>query len=207
MRNSCSGIILAGGKNTRFSGTNKALLRVGAKRILDHIYDLFHNLFQDIILVTNDPLQYLEWDLTVVKDLFPVRSSLTGIHAGLFYMTTPYAFFASCDMPFLRQSLVESVLEHIEPRIDVVVPETSKGFEPLCAVYSKQCLRPATQQLAKKEFKLYHLFKKVRIKTIPEDKLRQQDPDLISLFNINTPEELAIAEEIYRTSGRFQNTL
>jgi len=206
MGNSCTGIILAGGKNTRFSGTNKALLHVGAKRILDHLYDLFRALFQDIILVTNDPLAYLEWDLTIVTDLFPVRSSLTGIHAGLFFMTTPYAFFISCDMPFLRQGLVETVIEGIEPHIDVVVPETFKGLEPLCAVYSKHCLQPVTQQLVKEDFKIYHLFKKVRTKTIPEHKLRSQDRELVSLFNVNSPEELAAAEEIHRTFGRLQGS-
>ncbi len=59
MNNLCTGIILAGGKNTRFSGTNKALMPIGGKRIFDRIYDVLCNLFQDIILVTNDPMPYL----------------------------------------------------------------------------------------------------------------------------------------------------
>jgi len=96
-------VILAGGLNTRFSGTNKAFLRIRGKRILDHIYDLCKELFEEIILVTNDPLQYLEWDLVIATDIFPVRSSLTGIHAGLFCATNPYAFFIACDAPFLKK--------------------------------------------------------------------------------------------------------
>ena len=79
MKTSVTGVILAGGQNTRFSGMNKALIRVGGKCILERIYDVFSDLFEEIILVTNDPLQYLEWDLDIVTDLFPIRSSLTEV--------------------------------------------------------------------------------------------------------------------------------
>jgi len=196
MDNSCTGVILAGGQNSRFSGTNKALLHVGKKRILDYIYGVFKELFEDIILVTNDPVQYIEWDLNIVTDLFPIRSSLTGIHAGLFYTTTPYSFFMACDTPFIQKYLVETILDNIEPRIDVVVPETSEGLEPLCAVYSKDCLKPITHQLEKQELKINQMFQKLRIKKLPEKVLRQKDPDLMSFYNINTPEDLAKAEDM-----------
>ena len=89
----CTGVILSGGLNTRFNGHNKALIRVGQRRILDRLYDVFSELFDEIILVTNHPLQFLDWDLTIVTDIFSTRSSLTGIHAGLFYMKNPFAFF------------------------------------------------------------------------------------------------------------------
>lgn len=196
MNNLCTGIILAGGKNIRFSGTNKALMPIGGKRIFDYIYDVFRCLFQEIILVTNDPVQYLEWDLTIVTDLFPFRSSLTGLHAGLFNLTTPYAFFAACDTPFIKQNLIETILAGIAPHIDIVIPETSEGFQPLCAVYSRRCLEHATRQLEKQELKIDRMFKKLRVKKIPEQVMKKQDPDLISFFNINTPEDLAQAEEI-----------
>jgi molybdopterin-guanine dinucleotide biosynthesis protein A len=201
MQNSCAGIILAGGKNTRFSGTNKALLRVGSKRILDHIYGVFSDLFQEIILVTNDPLEYLEWDLAVVTDLLPIQSALTGIHAGLFFMTTPYAFFVACDTPFIQKSLVETIIESMDPHIDVVIPETSQGLQPLCSVYSRQCLKPITQQLEKHELKIDRIFNRLRTQKIPESVLRKKDPDLISFYNINTPEDLARAEEMLATRG------
>ncbi len=196
MNNLCTGIILAGGTNTRFSGTNKALMPIGGKRIFDRIYDVFCNLFQDIMLVTNDPAQYLEWDLTIVTDLFPFRCSLTGLHAGLFNLTTPYAFFAACDTPFIKQNLIETILAGIAPHIDIVVPETSEGFQPLCAVYSRRCLEHAARQLERQELKIDRIFKKLRVKKIPEQVLRKHDPDLISFYNINTPEDLAQAEDM-----------
>ena len=198
MKFSCTGVILAGGMNTRFSGRDKAFLSVGGKRIIDHLYSLFNALFEDIILVSNDPYKYLEWDMNIVTDLFSVRSSLTGIHAGLFYALNPFAFFAACDTPFLKIELVETIIRSIEKRVDVVIPETPAGLEPLCAVYSKECLKPVERQIMQKKFKIEQLFQKRRVKKIPEKILRQKDPDLISFFNINTPQDQEKAEKMLR---------
>jgi molybdopterin-guanine dinucleotide biosynthesis protein A len=195
MKNKFTGVILAGGKNSRFSGKNKALIHIDGKRILDRIYDVFTILFDKIILVTNDPVQYMGWDLNIVTDIFHIRSSLTGIHTGLFYITTPYAFFAACDIPFLKKELVETLLDSVEPNIDIVIPETSKGIEPLCSVYSKRCFKPIQEQLEKKSLKIQRMFQKVRVKKIPEDMLRTIDPDLLSFFNINTPDDLVRAKQ------------
>jgi molybdopterin-guanine dinucleotide biosynthesis protein A len=195
MKNKFTGVILAGGKNSRFSGKNKALVHVGGKRILDRIYEVFTILFDKIILVTNDPVQYMEWDFDIVTDIFAIRSSLTGIHTGLFYITTPYAFFAACDIPFIKKELIEILLGSVEPSIDIVIPETSKGLEPLCSVYSKRCLKPVEEQLEKQSLKIERMFQKVRVKKISEDILRTIDQDLLSFSNINTPDDLTRAKQ------------
>ena len=88
----------------------------------------------------------------------------------------------------------------------MVVPETKAGFEPLCAVYSKECLRQVEQQIIQNKLAIRHLFKKRRVKKIPEKILREKDPDLISFFNINTPQDQEKAEtmlEIINTKERF----
>jgi molybdopterin-guanine dinucleotide biosynthesis protein A len=194
----CTGVILSGGLSTRYDGTEKALLRVGGVRILDRIYDIYTELFEEIILVTNNPQKFLEWDLLIVTDLFPIRSSLTGIHAGLFYMTKPFAFISACDTPFLKKEVVETVIGKIESDIDIVMPETSAGFEPLCAAYSRRCLQPAQQHLEQEKLKVVKAFRKSRVKTISENVLRQKDPDLRSFFNINTPDDLKRAEKMLK---------
>ena len=192
----CTGVILSGGLSTRFNGSNKAVIDVHGKRILDSLYNVFSDLFDEILLVTNEPQQFLEWDLTIVTDIFSTRSSLTGIHAGLFYMKNPFAFFSACDTPFLKKELVERLIENIEKNIDIIIPETKAGLEPLCAIYSKQCLKPAEQHLKEKKFKIQRAFRGKRIKRIPENILRAADPDLVSFFNINTPADLEAAQEM-----------
>lgn len=196
MLSSCSGVILAGGLNSRFSGANKAFIQIGDKRIIDHIYDVFRDIFEEIILVTNDPLKYLEWDLKIVTDIYPARSSLTGIHAGLFYTTGSHAFITACDTPFLKKELIETIICAVEPQIDIIIPETSSGMESLCAVYSKRCLKQIENQLDKQEYKIQGFFNKVRVVKISEDEIRAKDPELTSFFNVNTPFAFEKAKEM-----------
>jgi molybdopterin-guanine dinucleotide biosynthesis protein A len=198
----CSGIILAGGLNTRFGGTEKALLPVGGRRIMDHLYATFRELFDEIILVTNHPLHFLEWDLTIVSDLFPVRSSLTGIHAGLFYSSQPHAFCMACDTPFLKRELIAALLAEIEPGVDIVMPHTAAGFEPLCAVYSRRCLAAAAHHLGQNKLKIQRAFERLPTKLVNEARLRAADPELVSFFNLNTPADLVRAEALIR-EGRI----
>jgi molybdopterin-guanine dinucleotide biosynthesis protein A len=150
--------------------------------------------------VTNHPELFLQWDLTIVTDIIDLRSSLTGIHTGLFYSNNPYAFFSACDTPFLKKELVEILVKQIEQKIDIIMPETAAGFEPLCAIYSKRCLKPAEDHLKANKVKIQWAFRSNRIKNIPENQLRTVDPELRSFLNINTPEDLVRAEEMIAQS-------
>jgi molybdopterin-guanine dinucleotide biosynthesis protein A len=196
MTNPCTGVILAGGRNTRFNGKDKAFIHIGQRQVLDRILDIFSDLFDDILLVTNEPVKYLAWDVMLATDLYPVRSSLTGIHAGLFFTANPYVFITACDMPFLNREVVKTIIGAIEPDMDVVIPEIAAGLEPLCAVYSKNCQKFAEHNLRQHHLKIQQFFKKVRVKKIKEKALRKKDPGLISFFNINTPADLDRAERI-----------
>jgi molybdopterin-guanine dinucleotide biosynthesis protein A len=186
---SCAGIILAGGLNSRMAGRNKARLLIEGRTILDRLVDLFRAFFDPILIVTNQPLDYLDEGVILVTDLIDIRCSLTGIYSGLFYSPRPQAFIAGCDIPFLKQELLELILKESEDRWDVVVPVTAEGYQPLSAIYSRRCLEPIANQLAEGKLKVSHFFSKVRTKKIPEIRLRQVDPELKSFFNINTPED------------------
>lgn len=190
MKFPCTGVILAGGLNRRFSGREKALIRFGKTRIIDRIFAVLENLFKEIILVTNSPLNYTEWDTVIATDIMPVRSALTGIHTGLFYASYDYAFTCAGDTPFLNEEVIKILLSAMEPRWDVIIPDTSAGLEPLCAVYSKQMLSTIEENLTRNRFKIRQSFRKGRVKKIKETILREKDPELLSFFNINTPEDL-----------------
>ena len=206
MQKNCSGVILAGGLNTRFAGREKALMTVGGMRILDRLYLLFRDIFEDIIIVSNEPSKYLEWDAHIVTDIFPLRRSLTGIHAGLYYCRKPYAFIAACDIPFLRKEVVETIIAALSEDIDVVIPETAAGLEPLCAAYSARCEEAISRQLQKNRLKIQLFFNKRRVRHISEKTLRRVDPQLISFTNINSPPDLIRAEAIWSAVSDTQSS-
>ncbi len=186
----CCAVILAGGLNTRMDGRNKAFLEVGGQTILARLIDTLQPIFPQILLVTRSPEQYENVPLRVVRDLYSVRSSLTGIHAGLTHADTEYALMVPCDAPFLRPQLIRLLLGEIDADTDAVVPRIKGYYEPLCAIYAKRCLAPITSQLDRGLYKITRFFDLIRLKVVPEERIQKVDPDMISFLNVNTPEAL-----------------
>jgi molybdopterin-guanine dinucleotide biosynthesis protein A len=84
MKKDMTGIILAGGKNSRM-GTNKAFLEINGIRLIDNILAIYKKIFSEIIIVTNDPLSYTEFSETViVTDIYKEKGALGGIYTGYF---------------------------------------------------------------------------------------------------------------------------
>lgn len=197
----CAGIILAGGQNRRMQGKNKALLTVGRLSIIERQIRLFEELFQEVILVSHHPLDFASWDGLIVGDILPHRGSLIGVHAGLFYARSERAFIAACDMPFIKPELVRLLVEEGGPQWDVVVPVTADGYQPLFAVYSKRCLQVIEDQVQQGAMKISRLYGRVKVKKIPEERLREVDPELISFFNINTDEDWQRSQSLEKDFG------
>ncbi len=186
----CSAVILAGGLNTRMDGRNKAFLEVNGKTILDRLLASLQPLFDQIILVTRQPEQYVGLPVQVVTDIYTARSSLTGIHAGISRISNDYAFVVPCDTPFLQPSMVQLLLNEIKPELDVVVPFFDGHYQPLCAIYSKRCIAAIEVQLERDDFKIIDLFNDMEVKIITLEQLKTADPEMLSFFNVNTPAAL-----------------
>lgn len=191
---SVTGIILAGGLGKRYNGIDKAQLFIEGRSILDRILDTIGGLFDETILVTNHPARYASCDLFTVSDLYDVRSSLTGLHAGLFHASHAYAFVTACDMPFTDRRIVRLLLDRIDPRWDAVMPHTGKGLEPLCAVYAARCVTQIGQHIERNQLKIQRIFNPGKILPVSEMQLRKIDPELRCFFNINRPEEFLDAQ-------------
>ncbi len=115
---------------------------------------MFRPFFKPLIIVTNQPRDYLLGEEMLVTDLVDLRSSLTGIYSGLFHTPASHAFVTGGDMPYLQKELVALLLEYLEPRWDVIVPVTAAGYQPLVAIYSRRCLPLIARQLAQKRCKI-----------------------------------------------------
>ena len=195
MSPTCSGIILSGGLSSRMQGINKAFLQIGGIRVLDRVIDTLKALFDKILLVTKDPSLYTKWDVKIVRDILEARSPLSGIHAGLVNMETNYAFCMGCDVPFLKKEVIQILMNAIQPGMDVIVPFSGTYYQPLCAVYSKRCVPVIEAQLKGGDLKVDNLFDKVNVRTIPYERFKRVDDELISFFNVNSPADLQYAEQ------------
>jgi molybdopterin-guanine dinucleotide biosynthesis protein A len=195
IKSNCAGVVLTGGLNTRMAGQNKAFLKIRDKAFLDIIIDVLSCCFSECLIATREPELYLNRRVKTVTDIFSVRTPLAGIHAALINMKADYAFCTSCDTPFLKPDVIQILISEIEPGVDVVVPASEEYYQPLCAVYSKQCAGLIEDQLNSEELKADRLFEKIRLKTVSYEKFRKVDSRLLSFFNVNTPEDLVHAEQ------------
>ncbi len=168
---------------------NKAFLEIEGKRLIDGITSTFKDIFPEVIIVTNSPLDYLDQNCVIVSDIFKNKGALGGIYTGLFYASFDHAFVAACDMPFLNRSFIEHMIERAD-KYDVVVPEASDGFQPLHAIYSKRCLNPIKKLMDANNLKITDFYKGLKILVIPGEEIATFDPGQKQFINVNTKEDL-----------------
>ncbi|NVN89931.1 MAG: molybdenum cofactor guanylyltransferase [Desulfuromonadales bacterium] len=188
-------VILAGGTSSRMM-SNKALLTYRGERFIERIFRQLSEIFPEVILVTNSPELYPFLPCRIVADIYPGMGSLAGIHAGLTQSVTPYIFVVACDMPDLNKQLIRHLVSKAEG-VDVVIPESGSGLEPLHAVYGTGCLPAMNDALSSGNSKIIACFDQLKVDVVSRQEIAGIDPSFRSFRNINTPEEyLRIRQEV-----------
>ena len=182
-----TGIILAGGKSRRI-GTNKALLKISNKTMIEEVFVKFKDIFKEIIVVANEVERFDFLGTKVIPDIIPSKGPLGGIYTGLVKSNNFLNFIVACDMPFLDQNIVKYMLE-VSGDNDIVVAHYNDRFQPLCALYSKNCIKPIENQLKTNNLKISDFFRHVKVKTISEAEISQLDSQGLYFTNINTRED------------------
>ncbi|TYT73570.1 molybdenum cofactor guanylyltransferase [Desulfobotulus mexicanus] len=197
MINDCTGVILAGGRSTRYGGRNKALAPFGEGRLMDAVLRPMTEIFgEKILIVSRETGLYGDFGFPVVADVLPVPGAATGIHAGLFHAKTDTVFVVACDMPFIRPELIRLVLSHMHPPLLALFPCHGKNhLEPLCAAYHRDGLPVLESHILEGKSKVQWIFTNEKKGLVPESLLREADEDLQSFININSPEDARKARE------------
>jgi molybdopterin-guanine dinucleotide biosynthesis protein A len=187
-KNKMTGVILSGGKSVRM-GQNKAFIKIEGIPIINRIYILFKELFEEVMIVTDRKELFTNFDSNIFPDLLPNMGALGGLYTGIFYSTYHYSFCVACDMPFIKKPLVQYLIENIRNE-DVIVPRTTDGLQPLHAVYSKNCLGPIKRVIDQGKYKIIDFYDLVKVKILEQKDFASLDPLRESFINVNTPKEL-----------------
>lgn len=178
-----TGVILAGGKNSRM-GADKGLLLVNGEKIVERAIEAMKAAVDEIMIISNgNNYDYLGYKVytDIIKDCGP----MSGIYTALTYSKTEKNFVVSCDLPFLNRELVGFIVENSDS-CEIAIPKHGEKLEPLCAVYDKSCREGFEVLLQRKELKLQNALRHFKVKQIPV-------PENISagscFENINTPAE------------------
>jgi molybdopterin-guanine dinucleotide biosynthesis protein A len=183
-----TGVILAGGKSTRY-GSNKALAEVHGTKLIERVVQTLEPLFERLLLVTNTPHEYSYLELPMVEDIIKGLGPIGGIHTGLETISDEAGFFVACDMPYLNENLLHYMVT-LKEDFDAVIPRVGRMVEPLHALYTKQCLPAIRESIDSRVYQAMRFFHKIRVRYVDEEELRSIDPQLRFLFNINKPEDL-----------------
>ncbi len=195
--------IQAGGESRRM-GQDKALLPFLGQPLISRVIARLAPLADEVIVTTNRPADYAFLGLPLFADLIPNRGALGGLYTALASASQPLVAVVACDMPFASAELLAYARDVLlREAVDVVIPQPGEGlFEPLHAVYRREaCLGPIRAALDAGQWKVISWFAHVQVRGLLRQEIATCDPAGLAFGNVNTPEELAQAEQTARGAG------
>ena len=186
--------VQAGGRSSRM-GSDKALLRLDGIPLIERLLQRVSGLGEEILITTNRPQDYQYLGLRMASDPEPGAGALHGLRTALEAARGQTVLVLACDMPFVSRPLLEHMLQ-LSEAADLVVPRRGGEYEPLHAVYSKGCLPALEAALQQGERRMISFFPSLNLHTVDQEEIDRLDPEGLSFFNVNTPEDLRKAERI-----------
>ncbi|MBW1912146.1 MAG: molybdenum cofactor guanylyltransferase [Deltaproteobacteria bacterium] len=183
-----TGVVLAGGKSSRF-GKNKALAEINGIPLIERVIHIMGSVFERLIISSNTPDEYSYLQLPIHEDLIKGLGPIGGIYTGLNVIEDEAAFFVACDMPFINQGLIRYIV-NVKGDFDAVAPKIDWKMEALHALYKKNCLSVIKEMIDSRSYQTLKLFQKVNVRFVDEEEVRRFDPQLKSFVNVNRPDEL-----------------
>jgi molybdopterin-guanine dinucleotide biosynthesis protein A len=190
-------IVLCGGQSSRM-GRDKATLPFGPEVMLQRVVRLLSEAvpLSHIVIVAADEqvLPELPGGVTIARDSRPQRGPREGLAAGLQALPAGVeaVYVTSCDVPLLVPAFVERMFDELGD-CDIAVPREEEHHHPLAAVYRTSVLSHVERLLATDRLRPRFLFDEARTREVPVNELRDVDPELRTLMNLNTPEEYQAA--------------
>jgi len=192
-----------GGKAARFDGRDKSALVVEGRSILERQVTEISTVVEDIMIVgaaavaAPDPhaRQGVAPQLRRLPDIVPGCGPLGGLHAALAAAHGDPVFVVACDMPYVNAAFVDYLFS-LAGEGAIVVPQTDRGYHPLCAVYARACLEAVAARIAERRLALRALIDDVPARVVACAEIARFGTPSQLLANVNTPGEYADLEAI-----------
>ena len=192
--------------------TPKALISLGGKMLLARVADVLKPICKETILVVRKnqdddiPDLGIALGMHVVEDRPAPQGPLAALSAGLAACTTPLSFVVGADHPFLSTALILEMLRHshVSPQSFAAVAIRYRGrLNPLHAVYPVRAWSRVVDATIESggsslvaAFETAESCHDLQVLTMTEDDVNVSDPQHLSLFDVDTLEDLGIARRI-----------
>lgn len=199
------GVIMAGGRNTRF-GDVKAFAEINGERIIDRVIQAVRTVADDVVLSANEHDVYRGVGLDMRGDVRSDLGPLSGIFTALRWAQErghDGILAVACDMPFPSAELLREIVRSA-PTHDAVIPESDgrRGLEPLFAYYSTRCLPAIEAAIERDDRRMISFHADIDLLRVPLERVRAcGDPEKL-FMNVNTAEDLLHARGMAKEQQR-----
>jgi molybdopterin-guanine dinucleotide biosynthesis protein A len=193
-----AGVVLAGGRSTRFSGGDKAVADLAGTPMVRRVADRLGGAVDELVVnCREDQREAVAGALDGTRpapafalDEHPDEGPVAGIATGLAAVDAEYAAVVACDMPLVDPAFLDHLFERAAGH-DAAVPHPDGRRQPTQAVYHAErtaaaCRRAVDDGRRRLRGVLSELD---RVDVGPAETSARATPG--SLANVNTREELA----------------
>jgi molybdopterin-guanine dinucleotide biosynthesis protein A len=178
--------VLLGGASTRM-GRDKARLEFAGVPAATRLARRLAALFGEVLLVGGEAPEGAPGRR--VADVEGPACALRGLVSALAAARAPRVLVLATDLPLLHADLLLAL--YAWPEAALVLPETTEGLQPLCALYAREAVLPAARaRLARGELALHGLVAEVGASRLSPADVACVDPRGRALTNVNTPRDL-----------------
>ena len=177
-----------------------------SKPLILHIIERISKVVDDILVVVSSAEQKNKFErilgekAKLVIDKEDSQSPLVGAITGLESANAEYSLLLPCDTPFISSQIVQFLLDMCINR-SASIPRWPNGYiEPLQAVYrTESALAAARRALKHGKMNMRSMINDLNgVRYVSTMVLQKLEPDLLTFFNINTPQDLKKAELILK---------
>lgn len=148
--------------------------------------------------VIGPPEVYASLGLTVIADQeFGVphrgeikrsKGPLAGIATALRNASTPWNIILACDLPYLNREWMAWLMNRCtQSDAQVILPQTSRGLEPVAAMYRADCAEPIVREISRGVSSVIEALRMLRVEVVTESNWKEFDADGSVLNNMNEP--------------------
>ncbi len=194
------GVILAGGKSSRF-GSNKSLSKLANNKLIEHVINKIDSHFSEILVVSNDSSLKIEnHKIKIIKDcitgyLGPLAGVLSAMkYANSFKNKFEWIITFPCDTPFFEKSIIEKMFKKANsPKEKIYFVKDKKQRHNIFGLWSTN-LESILEEDLKNNYRKVDLWAdKIGCNFIEKDIQNENE-----FLNINTKEDLKLAEKIFK---------
>tara|TARA_B100000287_G_scaffold79902_1_gene72260 strand:- start:54 stop:662 length:609 start_codon:yes stop_codon:yes gene_type:complete len=192
------GVILAGGKSSRF-GSNKSLSNLSNSKLIEHVINKINKYFLEILIVSNDSkLIFNDPNIKIIKDCKEgYLGPLIGVLSAMKYanQSNKYNWLITfpCDTPFFDQTIIEKMIQKTSSKKEkIFLIKEKEQRHNIFGAWSTSLEKILEKDLNNNFRKVDLWANKIGCSYIEKDIKKENE-----FLNINTKEDLELAEKIY----------